>query len=827
LLDEPATHLLTLTGSGGCGKTRLALRTGRNMAGAFPHGAWLVELAPLSEPALMPQALVAVLGLVVTSGRQPVEVLTGFLKEHHTLIILDNCEHLIDATARLVLDLLRASPGLKILATSREPLGVPGEVTYRVPSLALPPPDWDGSSDVSPAVQLFLERARSIEPSFILAERDFFALAYICRRLDGIPLAIELAAARISALSVSLIALRLEEGFRVLGPGSRGAVPRHATLRATVDWSYNLLSEPERVLLRRLPFFAGGWTLKQAEEVCACGGIAPEDVIDLLAMLVNKSLVSVERREDGTMRYRLHEIVRQYARERLSEAGEEEDLRVCFVDCLTRLAEAAEPELKCSHQGAWRARLSEEEENLTEALNLAVLHQDVHAALRLTGALAYYWTLRDRVYESARWLDAALALPGSQDMLVLPARAKAIAGRLLIAPYSGIELSAEFEIASEQACLALGDESLLAFVRSKTYHQGDSIALYTQLRDSLPRLRSAGEHWIATFVLDWLQDYERSTVGDFAAGRAYLLEAVAHARASGDSYRLSMLMSQMSWLEWDVGNVRKARESAEEALRMQNEAGVLTPKIFTCFYVSYFDAAMGNFAEAYDMLQDAIRIAYSLGNVEVDQVIRLMNLNRLYCLDGRFSEAKEEYERALVNTSNPVDDYKRSEALQYLGLALLHQGHLEQAAQVLAESLALAEKCGNHLILHGPLRSMGMTRLAQGDLPAARDLLFRSFGEITSNRTLPDFPENLDPLAGLALALGHPTQAAHLLGASDGLLQRMEIKRYPAFQPEYERWREAARAALGETTFTSAYAYGFSLASLSDPIEPILAILEE
>ncbi len=341
-----ATRILTLTGPGGCGKTRLALRVAADLLEEFANGVWLAELAALSDSALVPQAVASALGVREESGRSLLATLADYLQPKQLLLVLDNCEHLIGACAPLAAALLRACPRLKILALSWEVLGIAEEVTYHVPALSLPDlrrlPSLEHLTQYE-AVRLFIERAADALPTFAVTNQNARAVAQVCYRLDGIPLAIELAAARVKVLSVDQIAGRLDDRFRLLTSGSRAAPPRLQTLRATMDWGYDLLLEKERLVLRRLAVFAGGWTLEAAEAVCAGDGVEGFEVLDLLTRLVNKSLVSAEEQGEET-RYRMLETVRQYAWEKLLESGEADVMRGRHRDWDQRMAERAEPE---------------------------------------------------------------------------------------------------------------------------------------------------------------------------------------------------------------------------------------------------------------------------------------------------------------------------------------------------------------------------------------------------------------------------------------------------------------------------------------------------
>jgi non-specific serine/threonine protein kinase len=340
------TRLLTLTSTGGCGKTRLAHEVAARVLPAYEHGVWLVELAALSDPVLVAQTVASVLGVREVPGRTIEETLAGYLREESLLLILDNCEHLIDACARLAESLLRTCPGLGVLATSREALGIAGEATFRVPSLSAPEPGDTAAERVGnfEAVRLFLERARLAASDFRLTDENAPAVAEICRRLDGIPLALELAAARVRSLTAAQIAERLDDRFRLLTGGSRTALPRQQTLRALIDWSHDLLAEDERALLRRLSVFAAGWSLEAAQAVCAGEGISSDEVFDLLVHLIDKSLVQAEV-QGSEARYRLLETVRQYARDKLAETGEAAAVRDRHLGFFLQLAEEAQPAL--------------------------------------------------------------------------------------------------------------------------------------------------------------------------------------------------------------------------------------------------------------------------------------------------------------------------------------------------------------------------------------------------------------------------------------------------------------------------------------------------
>jgi predicted ATPase/DNA-binding XRE family transcriptional regulator len=392
LNDAP---LLTLTGIGGCGKTRLALEVARTMLSRYADGVWIVELAPIADPILVPRQVAKTVGVQEATDQTLTGALIRALQNRHTLLVFDNCEHLLDACARLVDDLVHSCAHLKVLATSREALGLTGEVAWRVPSLKVPDAHQQLTLQelgMNPAVQLFVERAMALLPSFALSDRNASATAQICRRLDGIPLALELAAARILAFTPEQIAARLDQRFRLLTGGSRAALPRQQTLRATMDWSYDLLTEPERVLLNRLAVFAAGWSLEAAEAVCAAAPIQEGDVLDLLAQLVAKSLVLDDEVGDGARRYRLLETVRQYGRERLLAAGEADAVHQRHAMYFLEFGKQLEPEQvapigRLTPTVEQLDQLDREQDNLRAAMRWWIELQDGERALDLAGFL--------------------------------------------------------------------------------------------------------------------------------------------------------------------------------------------------------------------------------------------------------------------------------------------------------------------------------------------------------------------------------------------------------------------------------------------------------
>ncbi|MFO1308394.1 MAG: tetratricopeptide repeat protein [Burkholderiales bacterium] len=569
-------RLITLLGAGGIGKTRLAMHVAADVMDAYPDGVWFVDLAPLVDSRLVPQAVASVLGVKEDVGSTIAEALVRYVKDKRILLVLDNCEHLLHACAEIAGLLLRAGAQLRILAASREPLRVAGETSYHVPALAVPDargrPTPDDLAHYE-ATRLFVDRATAALPTFRATAENAPAIADVCRRLDGIPLAIELAAARVSALPVDRIAARLSDRFRLLTGGDQTAMPRQQTLRAMIDWSHDLLAEAERALLRRLSVFAGGWTLEAAEAVCAGAGLDEADVLDLLSRLVDKSLVAMVA--DGT-RYRLLETVREYARAKLDESGESDDVRTRHLHHYLALAEAARPELNGPRQAEWLDRLDVERENLLAAHAWAGRAQDgAEPGLRLAYALGSYWFMRGQPELGLQLSIEALSRRGAQARTAARCRALYDAGQHYC--FTGRYDQAQGPLEESLAIARELDEPkyvarVLQPLGIAAFGRGDRDAARAHMEEAVELARRIGDKRELAAALNNLAQLHRID-GELDPAEPLYAHAVAIAREIGDRESVAVGLLNLAMVSIGRGSGDRARDMLAEILAIAGEIG--------------------------------------------------------------------------------------------------------------------------------------------------------------------------------------------------------------------------------------------------------------
>jgi predicted ATPase/DNA-binding CsgD family transcriptional regulator len=615
---------ITITGPGGCGKTRLALQIANKISGEFKDGAWWVDLSPLLDPALLSQLIVQALGMRPITDRPMLESLIGFLRPKQLLLVLDNCEHLNEACAHLARHLLIESPEIQILATSREPLGIEAETRYPISGLALPAADKEVKRDEESrldlqaimnydAVKLFVERAHSITPNFSLTLGNAPAVVEICQRLDGLPLALELASARVNVLTVQEIAARLNDRLSLLTSGKRkGFEPRHQTLKAAIDWSYALLTIEEQTSLSRLAVFSAGCSLDTAEAICSGEGILPERMIDLLSSLVDKSLIVAETTGKATARYRLLETIREYALGKLYEAGESTRLRDRHLDLFLARAEEAMPKQFEAYQQLWLNWLEAEHDNLRAALSWALESQRIEAGLRLASALTYFWEIRGYVQEGLGWMERLLAAADERVALEVHVNALVFAtfhymliGNALAATTCARK-SVDLAEASGDA-----ESPMLAFARdglaSAAKATGDFQTAFDITEQNILFYRKTGPtSYLGISLLS--QGETAIHLGNYKIARERLNESLALARLDGDTYRIAHSLNTLGDLSRMEQNYAEAARFYESGAALLRELGAQRDLASLLSNLGYARLHLGDVEGAYSLFNESILI---------------------------------------------------------------------------------------------------------------------------------------------------------------------------------------------------------------------------
>ncbi|WP_062981049.1 BTAD domain-containing putative transcriptional regulator [Nocardia anaemiae] len=755
-----AHRLTTVTGPGGSGKTRLAMETARTLLDDLPDGPWLVELASVGASGDVAQSALAALGLRdallgAAPNVEPMDRLIAALRERETLLILDNCEHVIDSAAAFAHRVLGECQRLRILATSREPLGITGEALWQVEPLSLPAENADpGEIESSPAVRLLLDRAGAVRKDLVTDARTLSNLARVCRALDGIPLAIELAAARLRTMSLDQVATRLDDRFRLLTGGSRTALPHHRTLRAVVDWSWELLTDAERTLLRRLAVFSGGASLDAAEQVCADGGndtaVERWEVLELLTALTEKSLLLTA--QDSGPRYRMLATIEQYARDRLVEAGEADSARRAHFEYFTELAETAEPQLRRAEQLKWLTTLEAEHDNIAVAMRGALAAGDAPGAMRLAAAAGWYWWLSGHKAEGMELITAAVELPGEVDD-----ETRAMVYGLVV----------------HFASSGRNDENQLQEWIREAHRFGRGI-----------RARHPALAFVAAL--------ERLLHGPDA-----ILTAFEPLLTDDDPWVRALARLQLGKMRVVLGqDGREADEYFETSLAEFRAIGERWGISFALTELANRIATRGEFAAACELFDEAIAVVTEVGAIE--DVIRFRARQaQLYWLLGD-SEASAS---AMLAAQRAADQASWPSALAELALSKAElarwSGDTEQAYRQINSATTMlggdAEQPNVSAVLHDQLGYLA------ADLDRARAEHAAAFRAATDAGHAPLIAQILVGIADLAQRDGQDEQAARLLTASAGLRGLPDRS-----QPDAARIEQTARHRLGEARFTEA-----------------------
>jgi predicted ATPase/DNA-binding SARP family transcriptional activator len=768
-------RLVTLTGPGGVGKTRLAVEAAAQLVEGFPDGVWLVELAGLGRPGnddvtgSPAEAVMTVLRIREDAPPGPLgngpmglpERLAGALQSRRLLLVLDNCEHVVEPVAELAAALLQTAPELRILATSREPLGLTGEVVSAVSPL-----------EQSSAVQLFAGRATAAAPGFRLGSGDARAVAVLCRRLDGIPLALELAASRVRALSVHELVARLDDRFRLLAAGHRGVPPRQQTLRATIDWSWDLLTEPERMVLRRLAVHADGFAVQAAESICAGDGVRAEDVLALLVRLVDRSLL-VMAREGSSSRYRLLDSVADYCLERLDEAGERDRVRQRHDGYYTELAEWAVTHLYGRAQRPWLERLDREAPNIRWALDGAVRDRQPDRALRVVNAMAWYWFLRGRLGEAHRSLDTALAVGGGTDP---DARARALTWRTGIA-------------------------ALVGDLDRQALHKTAALELCQSIRNAGARARA-----------QWFLGFVECDMGDLSVSEELVNRALRTARATADRWCIAAALSTKAKQAMLRGNLGEVQRSGEQSLELFCELGDRWGRLQSTEWLGALARIRGDYRRATRFHRDGLRMARALG-LWPQAAAQLSWLGRIAMHRGDYARAQDLHQQAMRLAAR--HSFTPGETFAELGLGLVarRQGRLDAAEahlrRVLQRTRLVDVSPGVAVALS--LVELGFVAEQRGDAVAAQGLHLDGFAV---SRKLGDpraMALALEGLAGARSLAGHHGQAARLLGMADAARRSAGAPLPPAEQDDVNRIAATVRTALGEDALATELAAGANL----------------
>ncbi|ASL07433.1 regulatory protein LuxR [Mycobacterium intracellulare subsp. chimaera] len=787
-------RLVTLTGAGGVGKTRLAVQIADRMDTEFADGVWYVDLAPITDPTVVPVAVTRALALPDQAGRSTMDTLIRAIAGRHVLLVLDNCEHLIEACSALTVALLGACPAANVLATSREPLRVPGEVAWGVPSLSL----------TDEAVTLFTERARQVRPDFVVNEQDSAPVAEICERLDGIPLAIELAAARVRALSLAQILHSLHDRFRLLTGGARTAVRRQQTLRASVDWSHALLTEPERVLFRRAAAFHGGFDLDAAQAVCGDSDVESYQILDQLTLLIDKSLIAAEDGEFGT-RYRMLETVRQYALEKLGESGEADAVRARHRDHYTAMAALLDEPGRTGYQSRVE-RAAIEMDNLRAAFAWCRENGEISEALRLASALQPLWTTRGRVREGTAWFEAALDDAAAHDADVpRPVRARALADNATLEGAQTIHDNMDKALEALALAREIGDPALLvrALAGCGIIAAYDAAAASSYFDEALGLARVVGDDRILSQILAFQAFAAVTGQGDAMAARAAGEEGRDVADAIGDGYasracRWCIGLAQ----QWEgdlAGAVAQFRALVAEAEAAHDETWRMSSLVSLGHYLAF----AGDTSEAWAAATAAVESAADFSAFNQGFAYAALAVANLAAGDVDASAAageaawermKAQPELAAVNVI-PLAD------------VALARGDLAVARRLADDAVAVAP--GMHRLL--ALAKRTRVAIAQNDVErAARDArdALTGAGDLKGYYVVPDV---LECLAMLAAGAGANREAGRLFGATQAVRGRSGYVRFKIYDADYDASVAALREAMGENEFREAWAEGESL----------------
>ena len=786
-------RLVTVTGAGGAGKTRLAVQVAGQLAGEFSGGVWYVDLAPITDPELVPTTAARALGLPDQPGRSTMDTLTRFIADRQMLVVLDNCEHLLDACAALMVALLEACPELTLLATSREPIGVAGEVSWRVPSLSL----------TDEAVELFTDRARRARSDFEVSDDNAAVVAEICQRLDGLPLAIELAAARVRALSLTEILDSLHDRFRLLTGGARTAVRRQQTLRASVDWSHALLTQPERVLFRRLAVFLGGFDLDAAQAVAGGGDIQRYQVLDQLSLLVDKSLVVAENVR-GRTRYRLLETVRQYALETLGESGEADAVRARHRDHYTTMAALLDTPARSNYE-QFSEQAEIEFDNLRAAFGWSRENSDVELALALASSLASAWLTLGRGREGLTWFDTVLSEENTLD-LNAEVRARALADQALLAAW--VNAAASLDQAQQALAIARDIDDPALLVRALTaccliavLHEPEVGRPY--FAEAIALARALDDRWSLSRLLGFQAIGAAVTAGNPIVARAAAEEGRDLADAIGDGWTSRQCRLTLGIAQLFQGDPAGAAAQFADLVGETEAAHEVVRRVASLAYQGIALAWQGDTGAARAAADAAVEAASDVGKIHAGAAYSALASAALAAGDVATAQEASEADRLRLSL------VPQTAALwhAYSAQAAVTGGDLIAARRSADE--AVTTTTGWYSI--GALTTRCRVAIAEGKPEQAERDAHDALAIAASMHAYLGVSDTLECLAALAGESGSHREAARLFGAAHSIRQRMGAVRFKVWDVGYEASVAALRNSMSEGECDSAWAEGAAM----------------
>jgi predicted ATPase/class 3 adenylate cyclase/Tfp pilus assembly protein PilF len=721
------TRLLTIIGSGGAGKTRLAMQIAAEMIDDFSGGVFFTELGPVNDPSLVSQTIMKSLEVNEEPGLSLNEMLTDYLKKKEMLLILDNCEHLINECAFLAKDLLSKCPGLKIIATSREALNFSGEQTYRLPSLTLPDITVNNTPEQLTqfeAVRLFIERALAVNPSFRVNNENAPALAQICHQLDGIPLAIELAAVRIKVLTVEKIFEKLDDRFRLLTGGKRNALPRQQTLKALIDWSYDLLSEKEKILWSRLSVFSGGWTLEAAEEICSDNNniiIEMSEVIDLLSSLTEKSIVIFN---DKKNRFTMLETIRQYGIEKIRESNEYEKFSDKHLKFYLELAQTGNTKLRRTEGESAMKAFDNEIGNIEKSLKFSIEGNRGEDGIKLVGAMGKFWQIRGYFSEGIHWSETVLHTK--------PETLNPVYGNVICQLGNFFRLKGDVDKARKFI-----DESLK--IRRE-------LCIKSGISDSLVRLG--------------ILEYDQAKYDESA--KVYE-ESLAIYRETNDKFGIAVVLNNLGNVFSNQGKYSRAKEMYEESLATRRELGDKLGMAICLNNLGIITYDQGEYTKAKDLLNESLQLRYQVGNKD-GIAICLINLGNVCYNQGEYDNALKFYKESLAISREIGDTGCISDSLYGLGNVSLQQKNTEEALKFFTDSLEISREIKAKSQIASVLNGLGRIAFSKPEYEKAKIYYCESVGLFREAGNNKDMDLSLLSLAELQVKEGHYVPAAKLLG---------------------------------------------------------------